>query len=564
MAAAVRCLLYSRSRLEIRPSERADLFVSTMLRLSQSHHRRLSTRDIVSRFRPFSTVDPDQTLLQSYTVTPPIKPWPQRLYPKRLVSMVTRQQNLDLALQIFHHASKFHPGFSQNYDTYHAIIRRLSRAREFAPVESLLSDLRRSQIKCGENLFIDVIRSYGLAGRPDSALKTFLRIETFGVQRSVRSLNTLLNALVQNKRYTLVHVLFKNSKARFGVVPNVFTCNILLKAMCKKNDVEGAVKVLDEMPAMGMVPNLVSYTTILGGYVARGDMVSARKVFGEVLDRGWVPDATTYTVLMDGFCKLGRLVDAIKVMDEMEENEVEANEVTYGVMIEAYCKEKRSGEARNLLDDMLDKKYIPSSALCCKVIDVLCAEGKVGDACELWKRLLKKNATPDNAISSTLIHWLCKQGKIWEARKLFNEFEKGSMPSVLTYNMLIEGMCERGELCEAARLWDDMVEKGCTPNAFTYNMLIKGFCKVRNAKEGISILEEMLEKECLPDKLTYSVLIQGLYDLGMEEEVIKVLSMALSNGVVGDDSWGLFFVEMVDDLDSGICDLNRILMENAS
>ena len=158
-----------------------------------------------------------------YTVTPPIKPWPQRLYPKRLVSMISRQQNLDLALQIFHHAGKYHPDFSHNYDTYNSIIHKLSRARAFDAVESLLSELKhKKQIKCGENLFITVIRNYGLAGRPELAVKTFLRIEKFNVQRSVRSLNTLLNALVQNKRYDLVHLMFKNSRDKFKVVPNVF------------------------------------------------------------------------------------------------------------------------------------------------------------------------------------------------------------------------------------------------------------------------------------------------------------------------------------------------------
>ncbi|CAL5331865.1 unnamed protein product [Camellia sinensis] len=315
------------------------------------------------------------------------------------------------------------------------------------------------------------------------------------------------------------------------------------------------------MPSMGMVPNVVTYTTVLGGYASRVDMVSAKKVFDEILDRGWVPDATTYTILMDGFCKQGRLIDAVKVMDDMEENGVEPNDVTYGVMIEAYCKEKKPGEALNLLDDMLKKKYVPSSALCCRVIDALCEEGKVENACDLWKKLLKNNCTPDNAISSTLIHWLCKEGKIWEARKLFGEFERDSIPSVLTYNMLIAGMCERGELHEAGRLWDDMVEKGCVPNAFTYNMLIKGFCKVGNPREGIRVLEEMLEKGCLPNKSTYSILIEGLCDSGMESYVTKVLSMAASSVEIDTDSWGVFIGKVARNLDSRGSVLDKILLE---
>ncbi|KAI3711482.1 hypothetical protein L2E82_41596 [Cichorium intybus] len=507
------------------------------------HHHITNTR-YYSAVDPFvahpshhhlSTVESKSQLLKSYTVTPPIKPWPQKLYPKRLVSIITRQQNLDLALQIFYHAGNYHPNFEHNYETYHSIIHKLSRARAFEPVETLLSQLQKSGIKCGENLFIDVLRNYGLAGRPKDALRIFLRIEDFGVMKSVRSLNTLLNVLIQNRKYALVHALFKNSQNKFNITPNVFTCNILLKAFCKNGDIEGALKVLDEMPAMGMVPNVVTYTTVLGAYVSRGDMANAKTMFDQILDRGWIPDATTYTILMDGFCKQGRLVDAVRVMDEMEDNKVEPNDVTYGVMIEAFCKNNKTGEALNLLDDMFEKKYVPTSALCCRLIDVLCEDGKVEDACHLWKKLLRKNCTPDNAISSTLIHWLCKKGKIWEARKLFDEFERSSIPSVLTYNTMIAGMCEMGELCEAGRLWDDMVEKGCVPNAFTYNMLIKGFCKAGNAREGVKILEEMLGNRCLPNNTTFSILLVGLCH---SDEVIKVLNMAGSSGQMIDaDVW---------------------------
>ncbi|KAL3534839.1 hypothetical protein ACH5RR_003300 [Cinchona calisaya] len=481
-------------------------------------------------FHHLSTIKSKSQLLQSYTVTPPITPWPKVLSHKSLISLISRQQDLNLALQIFYHAGKYHPKFSHNYLSYQFMIQKLSRGRDFQEMETLLDELKGSEITCAENLFVVVIRNYGIASKPKKALQTFLWMEEFsGVKRSVKSFNTLLNALVQNKDYALVYGLFRNCRKKFDIVPNVNTCNILIKALCKKNDVYGSIKILDEMPAMGVVPNVVSYTTVLGGYVGKGDMVGAKRVFDEIHDRGWLLDVTTYTILIDGFCRQGRLVEAIKVMDDMVENGVEPNDVTYGVMIEAFCKEKKSGEAVNFLNDMLDKRNVPSSALCCKVIDVLCEERKVEKACELWKKLLVKNVTRDNAILSTLIFWLCKDGNIWEARKLFDEFEKGSLPSELTYNTLIAGMCERGELCEAGRLWDDMVEKRLNPNAFTYNMLIKGFCKIGNAREGIRVVEEMLDKGCSPNKSTYSILLEGLRDSGCESEIPRVLSLAAAS-----------------------------------
>ncbi|MQL96284.1 hypothetical protein Taro_028968, partial [Colocasia esculenta] len=503
-------------------------------------------------------------LLKSYRVTPPIQPWPERLHPRRLAAMIRRQPDHDLAVRIFLHAEAFHPGFSHTYLTYHALLDRLARARAFPQLESILSHLRRRcagspgderPFRCGEEAFITVIRSYGLAGKPSAALRTFLSIRRdFGVAVSVRAFNALLNAMIQNRRNDLVAVLFKNCRSKFGVLPNVFTCNILIKALCKMGNVEGAVQMLDEMPTWGMVPNIVSYTTVLGGYCARGDLDGARRLFGEILDHGWAPDATTYTVLMEGYCSQNRLLDAVKVMDEMTENGVAPNDVTYSVIIEAYCKAKRSGEALNLLHDMLDAKYMPSPTLCCKVIDVLCEDGRVEDACDAWKKLLKKNCTPDNAISSTLIYWLCKKGKVWEARKLFGQFEKGFIPSALTYNTLISGMCENGELQEAGRLWDDMEAKRCPPNAFTYNVLIKGFCNAGKAKEAVRFLKEMMEKGCLPDKFTYSALVDGLYESGDKEEVSEVLHLVASCECqfLNEECWDVFVRKVVVD-SAGSC-----------
>ncbi|KAL8552600.1 hypothetical protein ACS0TY_001332 [Phlomoides rotata] len=192
--------------------------------------------------------------------------------------------------------------------------------------------------------------------------------------------------------------MFKNCKKRLGILPNVFTCNILLKALCKKDDVESALKVLDEMPAMGIIPNVVSYTTIMAGYVDRGDMMETKRVLVDLLDRGWLPDATTYMVLMNGFCKLGQIVNATKVMDEMVENGVEPNAVTYSVMIEALCKEKKSGEAVNMVSDMLDRKYVPDSALCCR------------EGIKIFDEMLDKGCSPNEATYFILIEGLCEFG----------------------------------------------------------------------------------------------------------------------------------------------------------
>lgn len=59
--------------------------------LNPSHHH---------YHRPIPPAQSNEEFLKSYTVTPPIRPWPVCLSHRCLVGMIICQQKLDLALQI--------------------------------------------------------------------------------------------------------------------------------------------------------------------------------------------------------------------------------------------------------------------------------------------------------------------------------------------------------------------------------------------------------------------------------------------------------------------------------
>nr|GLL41048.1 probable E3 ubiquitin-protein ligase LOG2 [Ipomoea trifida] len=190
-------------------------------------------------YHHLSAIKTKGDLLQSYTVTPPIQPWPRYLTHKRLISLISRQHDPNLALHIFYHAGKYHPGFSHNYHTYHSIILKLCRARAFDSVETLLAELRQTDITCSENLFLTVIKYYGIASKPKQAIKTFLKIKGFGIERVIDAMCEA--GKVQEACDLWKKLLIKNC------TPDNAISSTLIHWLCKEGKIWEAKKLFDEL-----------------------------------------------------------------------------------------------------------------------------------------------------------------------------------------------------------------------------------------------------------------------------------------------------------------------------
>ncbi|MCI31326.1 pentatricopeptide repeat-containing protein, partial [Trifolium medium] len=80
----------------------------------------------------------------------------------------------------------------------------------------------------------------------------------------------------------------------------------------------------------------------------------------------------------------------------------------------------------------------------------------------------------------------------------FEEMQKqGLKPNTITYNSLINGLCNNGKLEDAVNLWDKMVGLGLKPDIVTYNALINGFCKKKMMKEAKKVFDDITKQEFL-------------------------------------------------------------------
>lgn len=84
------------------------------------------------------------------------------------------------------------------------------------------------------------------------------------------------------------------------------------------------------------------------------------------------------------------------------------------------------------------------------------------------------------------------------------------MPNVITYNVLINGLCKLRRMDQAYRYVDEMKTRGIPPNKYTYTILINENCDLGNWDEALRLYKEMLDNGIQPDSCTHGALFKNL------------------------------------------------------
>ncbi|KAL4330528.1 hypothetical protein HN51_037217 [Arachis hypogaea] len=122
---------------------------------------------------------------------------------------------------------------------------------------------------------------------------------------------------------------------------------------------------------------------------------------------------------------------------------------------------------------------------------------------------------------------------------------KGFVPTVGTYNALINDYAKAGKMRHARELLNEMLTRGRIPNSSTYDILICGWCKLscqpemdRELRmsyraEAKKLLIEMCEKGHVPSDSTISYISSNFSLPGKKSDAQKLLKLFTERKRVG-------------------------------
>ncbi|PIN03051.1 hypothetical protein CDL12_24427 [Handroanthus impetiginosus] len=258
-------------------------------------------------------------------------------------------------------------------------------------------------------------------------------------------------------------------------------------------------------------------------------------------------DTAAYNIIIDILCKVRQFDVAWQLIVQMDNQESESKPdfTTFFVLIRRLISAGLSRTAVRAFYDVgifLGNEVFESGfSFCfCYLLDTLCKYGFVKVAVEVFNKE-KYRLEADTKLYTVLIYGWCKVGRTEMGRKFLGEMlERGIEPNVVTYNVLLNGICRRASLHPDG----SFERRGLEPDVTSYSILLHVYSRAHKPQLCLDKFLMMKEKGIWPSVAMYTSVIKCLCSCGRMDDAEELLNEMVHNGVSPTaETYNCFFKE---------------------
>lgn len=332
---------------------------------------------------------------------------------------------------------------------------------------------------------------------------------------------------------------------RHGVLLNVFTMSVLIKAHGRLSNAEGVTRVLAAIDRQKVAPDLVVFNAAIDAYVRCEKRGMARAVLREIVRRGLKPNSKSFNPVLRSLARVGKVEEIMLIMKEMEKKGVKASGHTFNAIIKGFVMNGEWEKALSLLEnlDEMGESRRDVAVGYTIIISALAEKGSVARALDFLEMLVNGGGGREvegevGIACAALLTAMLKRMEMVRAWKLFREVRQKfriRLP-VDVYTTMIRGLAKRGDIVSlqaAERVFEEMMvvfgkkvrqekkvlrrgrvgdgtgEASARNVGIAYNALIDGFVRCGDTASGEKLLDEMEDLGHIPSTAIYTTLIHG-------------------------------------------------------
>ncbi|GKB12506.1 pentatricopeptide repeat-containing protein [Tanacetum coccineum] len=223
------------------------------------------------------------------------------------------------------------------------------------------------------------------------------------------------------------------------------------------------------------------------------------------------PTIFTVNAVMNACLRQAKYAELLNLHRFITQAAISANIVTYNLVITTYLECRKVDTALEHYKQLVENAPFEANSTTYRVL----VKGLVDNG-----KLDMVNLGSYNVV----VDGYCGEKRFDDAIKVFNSMgEKRCYPDTLSFNNLIEQLCENGLLGKAE---ETMVEAKLRPNLGVYNQLMDGLVKVGKVDEAKAFFDMMVPKLRMDDD-SYKFIMKALFDIKKHDEVLEIIGKML-------------------------------------
>ncbi|KGN59539.1 pentatricopeptide repeat-containing protein At1g61870, mitochondrial [Cucumis sativus] len=216
--------------------------------------------------------------------------------------------------------------------------------------------------------------------------------------------------------------------------------------------------------------------------------------------------------------------------------------VSHNLVLKAFVRQNDLPSARNWIDELCkdDAKVIPNIDSFTILLGAYWSNGDMIGFDEIEKEISKRGLEFNLATYNYRISRLCKNKECARAKKILDEMiSKGVKPNSSSYDSIIHGYCDVGDIESAMKILKGILEDGhVSPTSRIYYRLIRSMVKEGEFEMALETCRETIKRRWVPPFEAMEALVRGLVAMSKVEEakeVVEKMKKRLKGPAV--DSW---------------------------
>ncbi|KAH7435784.1 hypothetical protein KP509_06G079700 [Ceratopteris richardii] len=333
--------------------------------------------------------------------------------------------------------------------------------------------------------------------------------------------NALVNMYVKCRAISDAQKVLEELSSR-----DVVSWNILISGYIQEDEVEQALDCVEQMQHKGILPDLVTYVSALKACAKIRAIEMGRHFHQEITMQGLLQNNIELGgALVNMYAKCGKISEAQRVLEELPFRDV----ISWSALIAGYVEEGQAEQALKCSDQMQHEGIVPDAVTFVYMLRA-CAilrETKRGRRIhvEIVRQGLLQN---DIILGNALVDMYAKCGEVSVARCILEELP---FRDVVSWNTLIAGYVQEGELEHALNCFEWMQIDGILPDAVTCACVLNVCSQQGLIQKGQTLFMNMITKYGVKPSLeSYTCMIALFGHAGHLEKAVRLVQEVSAAG----------------------------------